>query len=130
MNDIQRNTQTALLPALHKTALHMIEKKPITKTTAPTPVKPIPNTMRNPTNAPLQNFNRSAVFTRDNYIWMLAGLVVIVLGMLLMIGGKSNDPKVFDQKEVYSTTRITIAPLLIVIGLGLEVFAIFKKPKP
>ena len=69
-------------------------------------------------------------FHKDNYIWMLAGLVVILIGMLVMSGGKSSDPNVFDQKEVYSTTRITIAPLLIVIGLGLEVFAIFKKPRP
>ncbi len=60
---------------------------------------------------------------------MLAGLVVIAIGMFLMSRGKSSNPNVFDQKQVYSTTRITIAPLLIVIGLGLEVFAIFKKPK-
>jgi len=60
---------------------------------------------------------------------MLAGIVVIALGMLLMAGGKSTNPAEFNQKEVYSTTRITIAPLLIVIGLGIEVVAIFKKPK-
>jgi hypothetical protein len=46
-----------------------------------------------------------------------------------MAGGKSNDPNVFDPKEVYSTTRITIAPILILAGLGLGVFAIFRKPK-
>jgi len=69
------------------------------------------------------------LFTKDNYVWMIAGLVVIALGMFLMAGGKSTNPAVFDQKEVYSTTRITIAPLLIIIGLALEVFAIFKKPK-
>lgn len=68
-------------------------------------------------------------FTKDNYIWMIAGIAVIALGMLLMAGGKSNNPAEFNQKEVYSTTRITIAPLLIIIGLGLEVVAIFKKPK-
>lgn len=78
---------------------------------------------------PSNNAGNSTFFTKDNYIWMLAGLVVIAIGMLLMSGGKSNDPNVFDQKEVYSATRITIAPLLIIIGLGLEVFAIFKKPK-
>ena len=60
---------------------------------------------------------------------MLAGLLLIAAGMLLMGGGKSSDPNVFDPKEVYSTTRITIAPLLIVIGLAIEVFAIFRKPK-
>jgi hypothetical protein len=69
------------------------------------------------------------LFHKDNYLWMLIGLVVIAIGMFLMSGGKSADPNVFDQKEVYSPRRITIAPLLIIIGLGLEVFAIFKKPK-
>jgi uncharacterized membrane protein len=68
-------------------------------------------------------------FTKDNYMWMVAGIVVIALGMLLMAGGKSNNPAVFDQKEVYSTTRITIAPLVILIGLALEIVAIFKRPK-
>lgn len=76
------------------------------------------------------NVNTQApLFTRENYMWMLAGIVVIALGMLLMAGGKSTNPAEFNQKEVYSTTRITIAPLLIVIGLGIEVVAIFKKPK-
>ena len=69
------------------------------------------------------------LFTKENYRWMIGGIAVIALGMLLMAGGKSTNPAVFDQKEVYSTTRITIAPLLIIIGLGLEVVAIFKKPK-
>jgi hypothetical protein len=49
--------------------------------------------------------------------------------MVLMSGGKSIDPKVFDTKEVYSTTRITIAPALIILGLVIEIYAIFKKPK-
>jgi uncharacterized membrane protein len=70
-----------------------------------------------------------AFFGKENYIWIIAGIVIIALGMLLMSGGKSSDPKSFDQQEVYSTTRITIAPLLIVIGLVVEVFAIFRKPK-
>lgn len=71
----------------------------------------------------------SSFFGKDNYIWMIGGIVIIALGMMLMAGGASKDPAVFDQKEVYSTTRITIAPLLIAIGLGVEVFAIFKKSK-
>ncbi len=69
------------------------------------------------------------LFGKENYVWMLAGIVVIVLGFILMAGGKSADPKVFDPKEVYSTTRITIAPLLIIIGFILEIVGIMKKPK-
>lgn len=71
----------------------------------------------------------STLFTKENYTWMLIGGVIIALGMLLMSGGKSNDPKVFDVKEVYSTTRITIAPILVILGLLVEIYAIFKKPK-
>jgi hypothetical protein len=60
---------------------------------------------------------------------MLVGGLVIALGMFLMSGGKSEDPNVFSNNEVYSSTRITVAPILIVLGLLIEVYAIFKKPK-
>jgi hypothetical protein len=71
-----------------------------------------------------------SIFTRDNYIWMLAGLIVITIGMFLLSGGTSNkDPNVFDKDAVYSTTRITIAPILILVGLVIEIFAIFRKPR-
>jgi Protein of unknown function (DUF3098) len=69
------------------------------------------------------------LFTKDNYTWMIIGAVVIALGMILMSGGKNQDPNVFDPNVVYSTTRITIAPILIVGGLLIEVYAIFKRPK-
>ncbi|HMR91001.1 MAG TPA: DUF3098 domain-containing protein [Chitinophagaceae bacterium] len=70
-----------------------------------------------------------SIFSKQNYLWMLAGLAVIALGMILMAGGKSTDPNVFNKDEVYSTTRITIAPILILAGLVIEIYAIFKKPK-
>jgi len=70
-----------------------------------------------------------AMFSRENYMWMLAGAVLMTIGLFLMAGGKSEDPNVFNEKQVYSTTRITIAPILIILGLVVEVFAIFRKPK-
>ena len=73
--------------------------------------------------------NGISLFSKENYIWMLAGLIILAIGFFLMAGGKSADPKVFDPKEVYSTTRITIAPILIVIGFIIEIVAIMKKPK-
>ena len=76
-----------------------------------------------------QPITRTNLFGKENYIWMLAGLVVLALGFFLMAGGKSPDPKVFDTKEVYSTTRITIAPILIIAGFIIEIIAIMKKPK-
>jgi hypothetical protein len=69
------------------------------------------------------------LFGKENYMWMLAGIVVLIIGFVLMAGGNSTDPKVFEPKEVYSTTRITIAPLLIIIGFILEIIGIMKKPK-
>jgi hypothetical protein len=69
------------------------------------------------------------LFGKENYMWMLIGLAVLALGFFLMSGGKSNDPKVFNDSEVYSTTRITIAPVLIIIGFVIEIFAIMRKSK-
>jgi hypothetical protein len=46
-----------------------------------------------------------------------------------MAGGRSEDPNVFNTNEVYSTTRITIAPILILAGLVIEIYAIFRNPK-
>ena len=72
----------------------------------------------------------ASIFSKENYVWMLAGIIVIALGMFLMAGGKSSDPNQFNKDAVYSTTRITIAPLLILAGLVIEMFAIFRKAKP
>ena len=66
-------------------------------------------------------------FGKSNYIWMLIGAVCIVIGMLLMSGGKSPNPDVFDPNEVYSFRRITLAPIVIIIGFVIEIYAIFKK---
>jgi uncharacterized membrane protein len=71
----------------------------------------------------------NTLFGKENLLWMLIGAVVIILGLFLMSGGKSQDPNVFSEKEVYSTTRITIAPILIVLGLVIEIFAIMKKDR-
>jgi len=71
----------------------------------------------------------TSIFSKENYRWMLVGLVVMAIGMILLAGGSSNDPAVFDKTKVYSITRITIAPILILAGLVIEIFAIFKKPK-
>ncbi len=69
------------------------------------------------------------LFTKENYKWMVIGLVVMALGFFLMAGGKNVNPSVFNDKDVYSPMRITIAPILIVAGLVMEIFAIMKKPK-
>lgn len=70
------------------------------------------------------------LFQKDNYMWMMIGGVIIALGMFLMAGGKNTDPNTFDTDVVYSTRRITIAPILILLGLAVEIYAIFKRSKP
>ncbi|MBA2251023.1 MAG: DUF3098 domain-containing protein [Chitinophagaceae bacterium] len=68
------------------------------------------------------------LFSKDNYKWMIIGLIVMAIGFVLMAGGKSPDSNVFNDKDVYSPMRITVAPILIIAGLLLEIFAIMKKP--
>ena len=70
-----------------------------------------------------------SIFYKENYKWMALGAIIIAVGMLLMSGGKNTDPNVFDASKVYSTTRITIAPVLILAGLVVLIVAIFRKPK-
>ena len=71
----------------------------------------------------------NTIFGKDNLRWMLIGLVVIAIGLVLMAGGKGDDPNVFAENEVYSMKRITIAPLMIVAGLLIEVYAIMRNSK-
>jgi len=71
----------------------------------------------------------SSLFDKQNMWLMLLGVGVIAIGMLLRVGGRSKDPNTFNYDEVYSTLRVSVAPVLIIIGLGIEIYAIFKKPK-
>ncbi|WP_299622569.1 DUF3098 domain-containing protein [uncultured Tenacibaculum sp.] len=68
------------------------------------------------------------LFGKRNYKIMLIGLAVIALGFILMSGGGSDDPNVFNE-ELYSWRRIRLAPTLVIIGLGIEIYAIFADPK-
>lgn len=68
------------------------------------------------------------LFGKENYKWMLIGLIILAVGFIAMAGGKSNDPNIFNDKDVYSFTRITLAPILIILGLIIEIYAIMKKP--
>jgi len=72
--------------------------------------------------------NQIFLFDKSNYIWMIAGVVLILLGLTLMAGGKSADPHQFNYDEIYSFRRITLAPILMMIGFAVEVYAIMKKP--
>lgn len=76
-----------------------------------------------------KNKQMDSLFAKENYLWMGIGAVIIILGMVLMSGGKNEDPKIYDYNVVYSFTRVTVAPILILLGFVVEIYAIFKKPK-
>jgi hypothetical protein len=67
-------------------------------------------------------------FGRDNYLWVLIGIAFLLVGFLLMIGGGSDDPDVFNE-AIFSFRRLTLAPILVLAGFGIEIYAIMKKPK-
>ena len=75
-----------------------------------------------------QEIKSEFLFGKKNYIIMLIGLSFIVLGFILMAGGGSDDPQVFNE-EIYNFRRIRLAPTLVLIGLGIEIYAIMAKSK-
>ncbi|MDN5328250.1 MAG: hypothetical protein PWP35_37 [Bacteroidales bacterium] len=66
-------------------------------------------------------------FEKQNYMLMIAGVVLLALGYILMIGGGSDDPNVFSY-DLFSFRRITLAPILILLGFVVEIFAIMWNP--
>jgi hypothetical protein len=67
------------------------------------------------------------IFQRRNYLFMFIGLIFISLGFILMSGGGSDDPNVFNP-DIYNFRRIRLAPTLVLIGLGIEIYAILLNP--
>lgn len=65
---------------------------------------------------------------RRNYSLMLVGLGMVILGFLLMSGGGSDDPAEFNE-AMFSFRRITLAPIVVIAGFALEVYAIMWRPK-
>lgn len=76
-----------------------------------------------------KNNNNMFAFGKENYKFLLIGLVINVIGFMLMIGGGSDDPNKFDADALFSARRITIAPILIVLGYIIMIYAIMKKRK-
>ena len=68
------------------------------------------------------------LFGKRNYIIMIIGVVFIALGFIFMAGGGSDNPAVFNE-EIYNWQRIRLAPTLVIIGLGIEIYAILANPK-
>ncbi len=67
------------------------------------------------------------IFGKKNYKWLFIGLAFIAIGFILMSGGGSDDPNVFDE-SIFSWRRIRLAPTLVLIGFGIQVYAILLNP--
>ena len=67
------------------------------------------------------------IFGRQTFIWIGIGIGLMALGMLLMAGGAMPSPEVWDEDLIYAFRRITLAPIVIIAGLGVITYAIFKK---
>ena len=74
-----------------------------------------------------QKPNKEFIFQKKNYLFLFIGIIFIVLGFILMSGGGSDNPNVFNP-DIYSFRRIRLAPTLVLIGLGIQVYAILLNP--
>ena len=68
------------------------------------------------------------LFDKINYKILLIGIAVIAIGFILMSGGGSDDPKVFND-AIFNFRRIRLAPTVVLIGFGITIYSIFKSPK-
>ncbi|HBZ25127.1 MAG TPA: DUF3098 domain-containing protein [Rikenellaceae bacterium] len=64
-----------------------------------------------------------------NLVYILAGLTLMIIGYALMTGGGTTDPDIFPKEEMFSFRRVVLAPVLILAGFVVEIFAIMHKPK-
>ena len=94
----------------------MLDSKQTQKKEAPKPVNPT-------------NFMGKMVLGKENYYLIILGLVVIIIGFILMSGGKWTDPNVFPEAELSRTRRITIAPIVVIVGFAIEIYAVFHRSK-
>ena len=67
--------------------------------------------------------------SRENFKYIIIGCVVVLVGFILMAGGGSENPNEFNEDELFSFRRITLAPFLVMAGYGVVLFGILKKPK-
>lgn len=70
---------------------------------------------------------RPLTFSSQTLVWIAGGFGIMLLGMLLMTGGHMPNPDVWDEDIIYSFRRVTLAPIVILSGIGVVIYAIFKK---
>ncbi len=90
--------------------------------------KTVKATAQEATKKAVDNSRPVFAFGKENYILMLVGVGLITLGFILMTGGGSKDPNVFNY-EMFDFRRLTLSPILILVGFAVEIVAIMKRPK-
>ena len=70
--------------------------------------------------------SKPLVFGKENYKWLGIGISLVVIGLLLMIGGFNENPNVWDETKIYGFQRTVLAPFVILSGLALNIYALFK----
>tara|TARA_Y100000739_G_scaffold227517_1_gene237231 strand:- start:189 stop:413 length:225 start_codon:yes stop_codon:yes gene_type:complete len=71
--------------------------------------------------------NQNFAFSKENYIWLGVGIILLIVGYILMSGGGSENPNEFHADQIFSARRITIAPITVLAGYGTILYAILKK---
>lgn len=72
--------------------------------------------------------NKQPLFRKANYILMAAGIIILVIGYIMLAGGGSEDPNEFNP-EIFNTQRLVVAPIVMLVGLIVEIVAIMYRPK-
>jgi hypothetical protein len=99
-------------------------KKVVVTTSKPDPTPAQSSRSRTSTSAYV---GQAMIFGKSNFLFMIAGVVLIIIGLALMSGGAMPSPDVWDESIIYGARRTVIAPIFILAGLVVEVYAIFKK---
>ncbi len=91
------------------------------------PARTVATPKTRPVPRPSERPDHPLIFGKQTYLWLGGGFLLIVIGFLFMMGGRGDDPTVFDESVLYSFRKITLAPIIILSGLGVVTYAIFKK---
>ncbi len=104
-----------------------MSKKIKKKVVASSPRKKVTPTVSRARSSALGASNDELIYGKQHYILMVAGMGLMFLGFILMLGGDMPDNNTWDPNIIYSNRRTVLAPILILLGLIVEIVAVFKK---
>ena len=105
----------------------MSQKKPAKRKVVVTTRKKVLKPTTSKAKSQAKSKSRELIFNRKNYTLMMLGVLLIIIGLFLMAGGHMPDGNTWDPDLIYSSRRTVLAPIVIITGLIVEIYAIFKK---